>query len=215
MKKTALLVIDVQNDFLPGGALAVAKGDAVIDPVNRLMRSGRFDEIVLTQDWHPAGHVSFASSHAGKAVGESVATPYGQQILWPDHCVAETLGAALSARLATQVPHHVVRKGTHKDVDSYSAFMEADGVTDTGLAQYLKGKGVSRVVAAGLATDFCVLWSVRDAVKAGFELACATDACAGIGIEGSIEKAFKEMDDLGVKRLSTEEFLTDHTIWNP
>ncbi|MDE2608825.1 MAG: bifunctional nicotinamidase/pyrazinamidase, partial [Burkholderiales bacterium] len=169
-----LLVVDVQNDFMPGGALAVPRGDEVVPVINRL--AARFAHVVLTQDWHPADHSSFVAQHAGRQPFESIALPYGEQVLWPVHCVQGTAGAALHPEL--HVPHAqlVVRKGYHREVDSYSAFMGADRRTPTGLAGYLRDKGVRHVICAGLATDFCVAWSALDARAAGFEVSVIEDA---------------------------------------
>src|SRR5579872_5664561 len=164
---SALLVIDVQNCFLPGGSLAVKDGDQVVPVINRLAKG--FANVVMTQDWHTPGHVSFASSHAGKKPFETIDLSYGKQVLWPDHCVQGTDGASLSKDLNIPQAELIVRKGYHKDVDSYSAFTEADGKTTTGLAAWLKARKLQRLFVAGLATDFCVAWTALDARKAGFE----------------------------------------------
>ena len=199
----ALLVIDVQNCFLPGGSLAVKDGEQVVPVINRLSKV--FSNVVLTQDWHTGGHISFASSHSGKKPFETVDLSYGKQVLWPDHCVQGTDGAALSKDLA--IPHAglVIRKGFRKDVDSYSAFTEADGKTTTGLAAYLKARKVKRVFLAGLATDFCVAWSALDARKAGFETYVIEDACRGIDTQGSLAKAWADMTKAGVKRIKSDD----------
>ena len=198
---SALLVIDVQNCFLPGGSLAVKDGDQVVPVINRLAKA--FSNVVMTQDWHTGGHVSFASSHSGKKPFETVDLPYGKQVLWPDHCVQGTDGAALSKDLA--IPHAglVIRKGFRKNVDSYSAFTEADGKTTTGLAAYLKARAIKKVFLAGLATDFCVAWSALDARKAGFETYVIEDACRGIDAQGSLAKAWDAMKRAGVKRIQS------------
>jgi nicotinamidase/pyrazinamidase len=198
---SALIVIDVQNCFLPGGSLAVKDGEQVVPVINRLAKG--FANVVMTQDWHTSDHVSFASTHSGKKPFESVNLPYGKQVLWPDHCVQGTEGASLSKDLA--IPHAglVIRKGFHKDVDSYSAFTEADGKTTTGLAAYLKARKVKRVFLAGLATDFCVAWSAIDARKAGFETYVIEDACRGIDTQGSLAKAWADMTKAGVKRIQS------------
>ena len=198
-----LLVIDVQNCFTPGGSLAVKDGDAIVPLINKL--AGGFEHVVLTQDWHTPGHVSFASSHAGKKPFETTSLPYGTQVLWPDHCVQGTDGANLHPAL--KIPHAelVIRKGYRKDVDSYSAFMEADGKTPTGLAGYLRERGLSRCYFVGLATDFCVAWSALDARKAGFEAAVIEDACRGIDVGGSLGKAWADMQGAGVKRLQSAD----------
>ena len=198
-----LLVIDVQNCFTPGGSLAVKDGDAIVPLINKL--AGGFEHVVLTQDWHTPGHISFASSHAGKKPFETTSLPYGTQVLWPDHCVQGTDGANLHPAL--KIPHAelVIRKGYRKDVDSYSAFMEADGKTPTGLAGYLRERGLSRCYFVGLATDFCVAWSALDARKAGFEAAVIEDACRGIDVGGSLAKAWSDMQGAGVKRLQSAD----------
>ena len=199
-----LLVIDVQNCFTPGGSLAVKDGDAIVPLINKL--AGGFEHVVLTQDWHTPGHVSFASSHPGKKPFETTSLPYGTQVLWPDHCVQGTDGANLHPAL--KIPHAelVIRKGYRKNVDSYSAFMEADGKTPTGLAGYLRERGLSRCYFVGLATDFCVGWSALDARKAGFEAAVIEDACRGIDVGGSLAKAWADMQGAGVKRLQSADF---------
>jgi nicotinamidase/pyrazinamidase len=191
-----LLVVDVQNDFCPGGALAVPDGDAVVPVINRLGRN--FAHVVLTQDWHPAGHSSFASAHPGHASLTTIEMPYGSQILWPDHCVQGTNGAALHAGLDLPRAELVLRKGYHSGIDSYSAFRENDRRTKTGLAAYLRERGVERVTLCGLATDFCVLYSALDACEAGFAATVVLDACRGIDHEGSLEKALTAMREAGV-----------------
>src|SRR3954452_22167737 len=164
---SALLVIDVQNCFLPGGSLAVKEGEQVVPVINKMAKA--FSNVVMTQDWHTPGHVSFASVHAGKKPFETIDLPYGKQVLWPDHCVQGTDGAALSKDLSIPQAELVIRKGFHNDVDSYSAFLEADGKTTTGLAAYLKAREVERLFLAGLLINFCVAWTALDARKAGFE----------------------------------------------
>ena len=198
---SALLVIDVQNCFLPGGSLAVKDGEQVVPVINRIAKG--FANVVMTQDWHTAGHVSFASVHAGKKPFETIDLPYGKQVLWPDHCVQGTDGAALSKDLSIPQAGLVIRKGFHKDVDSYSAFTEADGKTTTGLAAYLKARSVKRLFVAGLATDFCVAWTALDARKAGFETYVVEDACRGIDTQGSLAKAWADMAKAGVKRIQS------------
>jgi nicotinamidase/pyrazinamidase len=200
---SALLVIDVQNCFLPGGSLAVKDGEQVVPVINRIAKG--FANIVMTQDWHTVGHVSFASSHAGKKPFETIDLPYGKQVLWPDHCVQGTDGAALSKDLAIPQAELVIRKGFHKDVDSYSAFTEADGKTTTGLAAYLKARKLQRLFVAGLATDFCVAWTALDARKAGFETYVVEDACRGIDNQGSMAKAWADMAKAGVKRIQSAD----------
>jgi nicotinamidase/pyrazinamidase len=200
---SALLVIDVQNCFLPGGSLAVKDGEQVVPVINKLAKS--FSNVVMTQDWHTGGHISFASSHSGKKPFETVDLSYGKQVLWPDHCVQGTDGAALSKDLA--IPHAglVIRKGFRKNVDSYSAFTEADGKTTTGLAAYLKARAINKIFLAGLATDFCVAWSALDARKAGFETYVIEDACRGIDTQGSLAKAWADMTKAGVKRIQSAD----------
>jgi nicotinamidase/pyrazinamidase len=200
---SALLVIDVQNGFLPGGSLAVKDGDQVIPVINRIAKS--FVNVVMTQDWHTPGHISFASSHAGKKPFEVIDLPYGKQVLWPDHCVQETDGAALSKDLSIPQAGLVVRKGFHQDVDSYSAFTEADGKTTTGLAAYLKARKLQRLFVVGLATDFCVAWTALDARKAGFEAYVVEDACRGIDAQGSMAKAWADMAKAGVNRIQSSD----------
>jgi nicotinamidase/pyrazinamidase len=198
-----LLVIDIQNCFTPGGSLAVKDGDAIIPLVNRLARG--FQHVILTQDWHTPGHVSFASSHPGKKPFETTSLPYGTQVLWPDHCVQGTEGAELHKDL--KIPHAelIIRKGYRQQMDSYSAFYEADGKTPTGLTGYLRDRGLMRVFLAGLATDFCVGWSALDARKAGFSAAVIEDACRGIDVGGSLAKAWQDMLGAGVMRVQSAD----------
>jgi nicotinamidase/pyrazinamidase len=195
---TCLVVVDLQNDFMPGGALAVPCGDEVVPLVNRL--AARFDNIVLTQDWHPRGHVSFASSHPGKKPFETMRLPYGAQVLWPDHCVQGTSGAAIHSGLNLAKAHLVIRKGHHRDIDSYSAFLEADRRTVTGLAGYLRERDLQKLYVCGLATDFCVAWTALDARAAGFDTTVIEDACRAIDLDGSLARAWAEMTAAGVKR---------------
>ena len=196
-----LLVVDVQNCFVPGGTLPVAGGDQIVPLINRLAKA--FEHVVLTQDWHTAGHVSFASSHPGKKPFETVSLPYGTQVLWPDHCVQGTADSNLHAAL--QIPHAelIIRKGYRRHVDSYSAFFEADGKTPTGLTGYLKERGLQQVFLVGLATDFCVAWSALDARKAGFAAAVIEDATRGIDAGGSLAKSWQDMTGAGVRRLQS------------
>jgi nicotinamidase/pyrazinamidase len=200
---SALLVIDVQNCFLPGGSLAVKDGEQVVPVINRIAKG--FANVVMTQDWHTPGHVSFASSHAGKKPFETVDLAYGKQVLWPDHCVQGTDGASLSKDLVVPKAELIIRKGFHDDVDSYSAFTEADGKTTTGLAAYLNARSIKQLFLAGLATDFCVAWSALDARKAGFETYVVEDACRGIDIQGSVAKAWSDMEAAGVKRIQSSD----------
>jgi nicotinamidase/pyrazinamidase len=201
----ALLVVDVQNDFMPGGALAVARGDEVVPVVNRLATG--FEHVVLTQDWHPLNHVSFAANYAGRKPFEIFALPYGDQVLWPVHCVQGTAGAALHGGLDVAHARLVIRKGYRRDIDSYSAFVEADRKTPTGLAGYLRESGVTRVWCCGLATDYCVAWTALDARAAGFEAVVIEDACRAIDLDGSLERAWRDMHAAGVERMNSNEAL--------
>src|SRR5262249_32567331 len=196
-----LLVIDVQNCFVPGGSLPVKEGDQIIPLVNRLGRA--FTNVVLTQDWHTPGHISFASSHPGKKPFETIQLPYGTQVLWPDHCVQGTAGADLHKDAPIPHAQPIIRKGYRQQVDSYSAFYEADGKTPTGLAGYLKERGLGRTFFVGLATDFCVAWSALDARKAGFEAYVIEDATRGIDAGGSLGKARQDMAGAAVKRIQS------------
>jgi nicotinamidase/pyrazinamidase len=193
-----LVVVDVQNDFIPGGALAVPRGDEVVPAINRL--AARFESVVLTQDWHPRGHASFASSHPGKKPFETVELPYGTQVLWPDHCVQGTSGAAFHPELNVTKAQLVIRKGHHRDIDSYSAFLEADRRTSTGLAGFLREKNLRTLFICGLATDFCVAWTALDARAAGFEATVIEEASRAIDLEGSLARAWADMTSAGVKR---------------
>lgn len=204
-KTSVLLVIDVQNCFLPGGSLAVKDGDQVVPIINKMAKN--FPDVVMTQDWHTPGHISFASTHDGKKPFETVDLKYGKQVLWPDHCVQGTDGAGLSKDLAIPQAELIIRKGFRKDVDSYSAFTEADGKTTTGLASYLKARKLQRVFIAGLATDFCVAWSALDARKAGFDTYVIEDACRGIDTQGSLAKAWDDMAKAGVKRIQSGDLV--------
>ena len=197
--KDVLIVVDVQNDFCPGGRLAVQKGDEVVPLINEVAK--RFDKIVLTQDWHPAGHLSFATSHPGQKPFDSVKLAYGEQVLWPDHCLQGSEGAALHKDLSVPRAQLVIRKGWHKEVDSYSAFLEADRVTRTGLDAYLRAHGVKRVFVCGLATDFCVAWTALDARKLRLRAVVIEDACRAIDMQGSLAAAWDKMEKAGVKRV--------------
>ncbi len=196
MAEQALIVIDVQNDFCPGGALAVAGGDEIVPLVNAMIRDA--GHVVLTQDWHPAGHSSFASSHPGKEPFQTVAMPYGEQTLWPDHCIQGSLGADFHSGLAWTKAELVIRKGFRPAIDSYSAFFENDHVTPTGLAGYLRERGISAVTLAGLATDYCVAFSALDAVRQGFSVTVRLEACRGIDLNGSLETMLEKMREAGV-----------------
>lgn len=195
----ALLVIDVQNDFMPGGSLAVARGDEVVPVINRIAPAFRW--AVLTQDWHAPAHSSFASSHPGRKPFDVVKLAYGNQVLWPDHCVQGTEGAALHRDLSVPHAQLVIRKGYNPDVDSYSAFIEADRKTRTGLDAWLKAKGVKRVFCCGLATDFCVAWTALDARKLGFEAVVVEDACRAIDHDSSLSRAWDAMAKAGIARV--------------
>ncbi len=198
-----LVVIDVQNDFCPGGALAVGDGDAVVPIINKL--AAAFTHIVVTQDWHPSDHRSFASQHSGKKPFETTSMPYGTQVLWPDHCIQGTSGAALHEDLSLPRAELIIRKGYRRDVDSYSAFFEADAKTPTGLTGYLRERGLKRVFLAGLATDFCVFYSAMDARKQGFAATLIDDACRAIDLNGSLAAAHEAMAKAGVTRCSSKE----------
>jgi nicotinamidase/pyrazinamidase len=200
-----LIVVDVQNCFLTGGTLAVPQAEQVIPVINRLAPA--FQNVVLTQDWHPAGHASFASSHPGRHSFETIRLGYGDQVLWPDHCVEGTPDAALDAELKVPQAQLILRKGFHRDIDSYSAFREADRTTPTGLAAYLQERGIKRVFVAGLATDFCVASTALDARAAGFDCYVIEDACRAIDLNGSLDQAWKKMLARGVQRIRSDAIL--------
>lgn len=193
----ALIVIDVQNDFCPGGALAVAGGDEIVPGINALM--AEFATVVLTQDWHPADHLSFADNHPGAAPFSLIDMPYGKQVLWPAHCVQGTPGAAFHAGLTTDPAQLVIRKGFRPEIDSYSAFFENDRTTPTGLQGYLASRGVTAVTLVGLATDFCVAYSALDAARLGFRVTVRGDLCRAIDLDGSLAAARAEMQAAGVQ----------------
>lgn len=201
----ALLVIDMQYDFMPGGQLAVADGDALVPLINALGK--RFSTVLMTQDWHPAGHISFASSHTERLPFDSIHLPYGAQTLWPDHCVQGSHGAQLHADLDLPATQLILRKGCNPGIDSYSAFLEADRQTHTGLASYLKERGIDTLFVVGLALDFCVAWSALDARAAGFNAIVIADACRAIDLDGSLDKAWREMLNAGVQRIESSELL--------
>src|SRR5471030_2940437 len=201
---SALIVVDVQNCFVTGGTLPVKGGEQVVPIINKLAR--QFENVVVTQDWHTVGHASFASSHPGKKPFEMTKLRYGTQVLWPDHCVQGTQDAAVHKDIDIPQAQLVIRKGFHKDTDSYSAFTEADGKTSTGLAAYLKARGIKDVYVAGLATDFCVAWTALDARKAGFKAAVIEDASRGIDLNGSVAKAWADMTKAGVRRVQSADF---------
>jgi nicotinamidase/pyrazinamidase len=197
--RQALIVVDVQNDFCAGGSLAVPDGDAVVPVINRL--AAGFATVVLTQDWHLADHASFASRHPGRNPFETVDVSYGKQVLWPDHCVMGTQGAALHPGL--DIPHAalILRKGVRRAVDSYSAFLEADRTTRTGLDGYLAARGIDTLYFCGLATDYCVAWSALDARRFGFTAAVIESACRGIDLNGSLDAAWRDLAEAGVTRV--------------
>ncbi|MFO8236097.1 MAG: bifunctional nicotinamidase/pyrazinamidase [Bacteroidales bacterium] len=193
----ALLIVDVQNDFCPGGALEVPKGDKVIPVLNKLINE--YDIIIQTQDWHPKGHYSFASSYDDKQPFQTTELAYGEQVLWPDHCVQNTKGAAFHTELNTTKTQAIIRKGFRQHMDSYSAFYENDFKTKTGLTGYLKDRDIDSLYVGGLATDFCVKWSVIDGCKEGFNVNVIENAIKGIDIDGSVDKAIQEMKAAGAQ----------------
>lgn len=201
----ALIVVDIQYDFLPGGSLAVAGGNEIIEPINAL--ASRFRNVIQTQDWHPPGHISFASSHPGLSPFQTVELPYGRQVLWPDHCVIGTRGAEFS--VALDIPHvqTIIRKGYRETIDSYSGFRENDHTTLTGLAGYLGERGFQRLYICGLATDYCVAWTAEDGIAAGFETVVIEDATRAIDNDGSLAAAWKRMNEMGVGRAQISDFL--------
>ncbi|EJM22475.1 bifunctional nicotinamidase/pyrazinamidase [Pseudomonas sp. GM25] len=203
--RTALLVIDVQNDFIPGGQLAVPEGDLIVPLINRL--AGQFKQVVIAQDWHPAGHASFASSHPGRQPYDVIQLPYGEQTLWPDHCIQGSRGAEFHSGLDLPHAQLIIRKGCNPDIDSYSAFLEADRVTTTGLAGYLKERGIDTVYMVGLALDFCVMFSALDARAAGFNAFVVLDACRAIDLNGSLATAIERMQVAGVGLIQSTEIL--------
>jgi len=203
--RCALIVIDMQNDFIPGGQLAVQGGDEIVPLINRL--ATRFCNVVIAQDWHPPGHASFASSHPGHAPFDSVQLPYGSQTLWPDHCIQGSHGAQLHAELDLHHAQLIVRKGCNRDIDSYSAFVEADRRTPTGLTGYLKERGIDTVYLVGLALDYCVAWSALDARAAGFNTVLIVDACRAIDLDGSLQRAMDDMEAAGVSLIDSMALL--------
>jgi len=202
----ALLIVDIQYDFCPGGALAVPDGDTIIPTVNQLI--DHFDVIVQTQDWHPEGHSSFASSHEGKEPFDTVEMDYGTQVLWPDHCVQGSKGAEFHNDLNTLKSQVIIRKGFRKAIDSYSTFFENDQETATGLTGYLKQRGITDLYAVGLATDFCVKWSILDGIDEGFNMHIVEDAVKGIDLNGSLDEAWDEMKKKGVKITQSKDILS-------
>ena len=210
---TALLVVDVQNGFMPGGGLPVAGGDIIVPVINRI--APLFANVVLTQDWHPANHVSFAANHPGRQAYEMIDLPYGPQVLWPTHCVQGTYDAALHAGLQFSHAQLILRKGCHPQVDSYSVFLEGDRTTTTGLAAYLRARGVDTVYLCGLATDYCVAWSALDARAAGFEALVIEDACRAIDLNGSLARAWADMTAAGVQRTSSARIIDKAHVGQP
>ncbi len=200
-----LVVVDMQYDFLPGGSLAVAGGDEIVPLVNTLAKG--FTNVVLTQDWHSADHISFASQHAGKSPFDTVELAYGTQVLWPDHCIWNSHGAALSADV--DIPHAqlIIRKGYNRAIDSYSGFQEADRQTLTGLAGYLNEREAGRLYIVGLATDFCVAWTAIDAAAGGFDVTVIEDATRPINADGSLDRAWADMTAAGVERVMSRDIL--------
>jgi len=206
LSKTMLICIDIQNDFCPGGALAVSAGDELVPVANRLINA--FELVALTQDWHPAGHFSFASTRSNAQPFSQITVSYGQQTLWPDHCVQGSVGAAFHAELDTDTAQLIIRKGFRHQIDSYSAFLENDHQTTTGLAAYLQARGVTAVVLCGLAFDYCVAYSALDAVAAGFQCTVVTDACRSIDLDGSAANATAQMIEKGVT-LTTSDLIIE------
>jgi nicotinamidase/pyrazinamidase len=198
-----LLAVDIQNDFCPGGRLAVPRGDEVVPAINRLCE--KFRHVALTQDWHPPGHLSFASSHPGRNPFEAITAPYGPQELWPDHCVQNTPGAEFRRDLVAPQAALVVRKGFRREIDSYSAFYENDHRTPTGLTGYLKERGFTRVFLAGLAFDFCVRYSAEDAHHGGFAVVMIEDACRGIDVGGSVAATRRVLAEIGARVITSDQ----------
>lgn len=203
---SALIVIDVQNGFCPNGNLAVNEGDQVVPMINRL--SSSFKNIIITQDWHPENHISFAENHPNKQVFETIELPYGTQVLWPKHCVQGSLDAELHPDLHLPTAQLIIRKGFHTEIDSYSAFLEADQTTATGLEAYLKQRSIDTIYLVGLATDFCVAWSALDARRLGFNVYVIEDACRGIDLNGSLDTAWQNMLNAGVQRIYSTDILS-------
>ena len=197
----AFIIIDVQNDFCPGGALEVPNGDEVVQPINNLM--SQFKHILMTQDWHPVDHISFASMHEGREPFEIIEIDYGAQVLWPDHCVQGTAGGEFHADLNVDAAELVIRKGYRQMIDSYSALFENDRTTPTGLSGYLHDRGFKRLFMAGLATDYCVAYSALDGCTEGFDIYVIEDACRGINLEGSVDTAWQQMKEAGVQRINS------------
>lgn len=202
----ALIIVDLQNDFMPGGALAVKCGDETVRVANRIMK--KFDFVIATQDWHPPDHKSFAVSHPGGKIGDIAELNGISQILWPVHCVQNTPGALFHTDLKVDLIKKVIRKGTNREIDSYSGFYDNDHKTSTGLEAYLKAAGVSKVYIMGLATDYCVKYTAIDAVKSGFKVHLVADGCRGVELQpGDVEKAIRQMSELGIFTVSSETLL--------
>lgn len=205
MNSPALIVVDVQNAFIEHGTLPVPNGKEVIPVINCIAKA--FQNIVITQDWHVEGHSSFASTHANKKPFDVIELAYGEQVLWPDHCIQGTNDAALCADLILPSAQLIIRKGCHKDIDSYSAFIEADRTTTTGLAAYLRAREINSVYIAGLATDFCVAWTAMDAISLGFDASVVEDASRAIDMNGSLDTAWKRMTEMGIKRIQSSHLV--------
>ena len=205
VETSVLIVVDVQNGFTPGGNLAVAHADEIIPKINEIAQ--HFENIVITQDWHPENHISFVENHKGKKPFDKVQLDYGTQVLWPSHCVQNTHDAALHPDLNLPKAQLIVRKGFHQHIDSYSAFLEADHKTSTGLAGYLKERGIQTVYVVGIATDFCVAWTAIDAANLGFESYVIADATKGIDLQGSLQHAWQDMLSKGVKKIYSKDLL--------
>ena len=201
----ALLIVDLQNDFCPGGALAVPQGDTIVPTVNELVDA--FDIVIQTQDWHPSGHHSFASSHDGKNPYDTVELDYGTQVLWPDHCVQGSNGADFHPELNTHKSEVIIRKGFRKEIDSYSTFYENDNQTPTGLTGYLRDRGITDLYTVGLAADVCVKWSILDGIDEGFTMYIVEDAVKGIDLDGSLKQAWQEMNEKGVITINSDTLL--------
>ena len=203
-----LLLVDIQLDFCPGGALAVTDGDSIIPPINQL--ATRFQHVVLTQDWHPADHLSFASQHPGRRPYDTIETSYGPQTLWPDHCVQGSPGAQFHPALDIPNPSLILRKGIHREVDSYSAFYENDHQTPTGLADWVRDRGIQRIFVAGLALDFCVRYTAADGAGCAFKVLVIEDACRPVNLPGSLDATHKQFRSLGLKPVSIAEVLAEN-----
>ena len=205
VKQSVLIVVDVQNGFTPGGNLAVANADEIIPKINQLAQ--KFEHIVLTQDWHPDQHISFADNHPNKKPFETIELDYGRQVLWPKHCVQGTRDAEFHPHLNIPTAHLIIRKGCHQNIDSYSAFMEADRKTPTGLNGYLREHQINTVYIVGIATDFCVAWTAIDAAELGFDTYVIEDACKAIDLNGSLQQAWQDMSQKGVHRIEASSIL--------